>query len=212
MYQEEEHHYKNLPHRLVTSSIRKLGFRWYDMYYVERNLTRLNEAPDPVITLDIGLAGPDEEREIIERRPPQHEKRLRFRFASNRTSCYVAKIDSELIGYSMLSTGLLDMTGLDARELAIRQMPGDTGLTHDAYVFPAHRGQRVFHALLRHIYRDRKEAGFARVINLIDPSNVWSLKVHLDMGNKIQRVRFLKLPGTGLMTVGRDFHIGKLDC
>jgi hypothetical protein len=181
------------------------------MYYVERNLARPIKEFEPGITLDIGLAGPDEEREIIERRPPQHEKRLRFRFASNRTSCYVAKNESEIVGYSMLSTGLLDITGLDARELAIRQMPSDTGLTHDAYVFPPHRGYRIFHALLGHVYRDQKAAGFVRVINLIDPANVWSLKVHLDMGNKIQRARFLKLPGTRLITVGRDFEIGKFD-
>ena len=211
MHQNEEHHYKNCAHLWLSNTARKLGFRLYDMYYVERSLHKPLPKFEPGIPLNLERATDDDQREIISSRGLRHERRLKFRFDSKRTICYVAKSGDDLVGYSMLSTGLMDITGLDAIELPIRQMPANTGLTHDAYVFPEFRGNRIFHTLLGHVYRDRKKAGLVRVSNLIDPANVWSLKVHLDLGNRIQRTRFLKFPGTGLITVGHGFVIGLLD-
>lgn len=211
LQQDEEHHHKS-PLRLMASrAARRLGFRYYDMYYVERSLEKPIDAPPSRLALDISTATRADQEEILRLREARHARRLRFRFESRRTRCYVAKHQNALVGYSMISTGLMDITGLDAVELPIRQMPDDTGLTHDAFVLPTFRGNRIFHSLLGHAYRERREEGLVRVCNLIDPANVWSLKVHLDMGNKIQRLKLLKLPAGGLRVVGQDFAFGHLD-
>jgi ribosomal protein S18 acetylase RimI-like enzyme len=211
MHQDEEHHYKTRLHLALSRVTRRLGFRWYDMYYLERSLHRPLPGFEANVPLEISLANDEDRQEILAGREPVHHKRLQLRFRTAQILCYVARTRGQLAGYSMLRSGLMDMTGLDAIELPICEMPDDTGLTHDAYVWPEFRGQRIFHALLAHVHRDRKAAGYARVCNLIDPANVWSLKVHLDMGARMQRVKFFKLPGTGIKVAGRDLQIGALD-
>ena len=211
MLQDEEHHHKNPAHLLFSRAARWLGCRSYDMYYVERNLHRPIPEFETTIPLEFAQATNDDKCRILAGREPKQHRRLEHHFQSGRTLCYVARTGNGLAGYSFLKTGLMDITGLDAIEVPIREMSRDTGLTHDSYVWPKFRRNRIFHALLQHIYDNRKAAGLNRVCNLIDPANVPSLKVHLDMGARIQRVRFVKFPGTGGIVAGRNFVIGQLD-
>ena len=211
MKQEEEHHSKSNARLLLSHAAARLGVRWWDMYYVERSLKRPLPEFVASLPLECSLATADDQKEILRKRAPSSSKLLQQRFASDDVLCYVARSEGNLVGHSMLRSGLMDMTGLDAEEILIRPMPVDTGLTHDAFVWPEFRDQHIFHALLLHMYKDRQAAGYVRICNLIDPANLRSLKVHLDMGARVQRVKFLKLPGTGAIVAGQDFAIGELD-
>jgi hypothetical protein len=209
---QEEHHHKGAL-RLVSSRLAsRLGFRWYDMYYLERSLKKALPEFEASLPLECSVASEADEQEILANRELFTHRRLKHRFASEGICCYVARSQGRLVGYSMLRRGLMDITGLDAREIPIRQMPHDTWLTHDAFVWPQFRNRRIFHALLLHVHQERKAAGDIRICNLIDPANLGSLKVHLDMGARSQRVKFLKMPGTQALVVGRNFVIGGLDC
>lgn len=211
MQQDEEHHYKSKSRLALSRFINRLGFRWYDMYYLERSLHRPLPVFEASVPLEISLANDSDRQEILAGRDPIQHKRLLLRFQTEQILCYVARSQGQLVGYSMLRSGLMDITGLDAIEMPICPMPDDTGLTHDAYVWPEFRGKQIFHALLAHVHRDRRAAGYTRVCNLIDPANVRSLKVHLDMGARMQRVKFFKLPGAGIKVAGQVLQIGALD-
>ena len=146
--QDEEHHHKSPLRLRVSNTARRLGFRWYDMYYLERSLERPIPELEANIPLEIAQATSDDQRQIFAGREARQHRRLERHFNSGRTLCYVARTGNELAGYSFLKSGLMDITGLDSLELPILEMPDDTGLTHYSYVWPKFRRNRIFHALL----------------------------------------------------------------
>ena len=86
--QDEEHQYKTDARIRLSHAARSLGFRWYDMYYVERDLR--HPLPDYPVPPGVAfrLANEDDQQEILKRRPRIQAKRLQLRFATPSIRCY----------------------------------------------------------------------------------------------------------------------------
>ena len=82
MRQEEEHHHKSALRLLSSRLASRLGFRWYDMFYLERSLKRALPEFEASLPLECSVASQADEQEILENREPFTHRRLKHRFAS----------------------------------------------------------------------------------------------------------------------------------
>ena len=108
---------------MLSRTAAKLGCRWYDMYYLERSLNRALPEFDADVPLEYFPATAADQREILSKRNPRFHRQLKRRFASDGIDCFVARSAGRLAAHSMLRSGLMDITGLDGQEIAIRKMP-----------------------------------------------------------------------------------------
>jgi len=94
-------------------------------------------------------------------------------------------------------------TPLGLHEVA--SLPADVVYTHNSYVFPKFRGNKLFQALLRAQYLYHRERNARYACNLIETVNLDSLQAHRRLGNRTQPARLLKLPGGPVRFVGPSF-------
>ena len=112
-------------------------------------------------------------------------------------SCYLAKREGELAGFSFLSRSHRVVFGL-ARE----PLPVGTAFHFSGLVFPEHRRHGVYSTLLRAMAFDLGREGFLSLTSLVRRNNLPSLAAHRRAGARLERGSILRLPGIGVLHFG----------
>jgi hypothetical protein len=168
------------------------------MYACEKDLQEPIPDIKPPIELEIGIASTDDLRCIEDQIDGEYLKVFQDGVKMGNT-CFVAKTNGHIAGFSWLSFQDVPLVfGASAR------YPQDTAHSYHSLVFPEFRGNKVFQCLSRELYIYLKSKGYRYACNLVTRKNVPSIKARLNVGARIQTVRFRKLPWGKLKVRGKQ--------
>lgn len=190
--------------RLIGRLVRPLGVRFFDVFYLEKDLRGELERIESPLALEVRPAVEADLAAIVARSEP--EIAVRFDQAKAIGSiCYVATHAGEIAGYTWLNRKFVDMGGL-----LVARLPAAGAYNYESLVFPEFRGRKIFQCMMGAVYADMKAAGCTFTANLVDTHNAASIAARRRYGVAFQSARFLGIPLLGAIPLGRRFVVGKV--
>jgi len=182
----------------------RFGFRLYNMYYGERDLT--DPIPDkrPAVDVEINEASQADLHQIIGMLD-HHDARLFQNCRDIGSTCLVAKSNHRIAGYTWINTRLLVID-----ELTICELPDHVGLSHGSYVFSEFRSKGIYRCLVRAAHMELASQGRRCVGSLMDKANAPAMRARRNLGYRHQSAWVLKLPGLRTVVAGRELLVGQL--
>lgn len=193
---------RSLIRRLASRTLRFAGVRYYNSFYLEKNLGAGIEPVVSPIDLDISHATEDDLATIIRMGDQTVMKRFQIARAVGGL-CYCAKHKGEIAGYMWLTRKAIILD-----DLHVADLPANGAYMFGSYVFPRFRGKKIFQSLTYQAYIDMKRAGCSFVGNLVGRNNAPAVAARKRFGVLFQDSRLLKLPGFKLIPFGKPFVIG----
>jgi GNAT superfamily N-acetyltransferase len=134
-------------------------------------------AGDPAV--QVTLATPEDVGAMVALRPK--ESVFRARFARGEIG-QIARLDGRVVGYRWMSDGPMHREERYGFEFAI---PEDCMYAYDVYVDPAIRQRGVWRALWHGSAAVLEQQGRRRLMSLVDPYNVPSVRGHHALGYRV---------------------------
>lgn len=187
---------KSSPRALVSRALASCGFAFYDMCFGEAGLEHTLEPGCLTRSLTFPVARSQDLERIRNLRGPRMADRIlcNERLASR---CHVAMSEGEVAGYAWSNTRVFEFLGQSLWDL-----PPGTMCIHDVFVFPQHRGNRVFQNLLADIFRSGRIQRRHKAFCVVDRSNAPAIAAFQHLGMHFRRAPILKLPGLNPIQLG----------
>ncbi|RJP65263.1 MAG: hypothetical protein C4532_17860 [Candidatus Abyssobacteria bacterium SURF_17] len=193
---------KPLIWRGASRTLRLLGIRFYDSFYLEKNLGTNIEPVAPSIELDISPATKGDINEIIRTREQAVLNRFQIAEAFEGV-CYCAKQGKQITGNIWVTRKAIILD-----DFHVADLPPDGAYLFGAYVFSCYRGKKVYQSLRDHAYSTVRDAGCAFAASLVGRNSIPAVVARNRSGLLFQDARLLKLPGSRVITLGKPFVIG----
>lgn len=195
---------KPLIQRLASRGLALCGVRFYNLLYGERSLLE----PIPIIVtppgVRVGRASQMELDQLIRRTPSEQDEPCR-KAREIGSECWIAWHHDRVAGYSWVDRKEVNLLGWRLFEL-----PDSGAYTYNSFVWPEHRGRRIFQRLTEVIYRQLQAEGFSFSCNLVDRSNVASIGARRRFAVVYQPAPVVKIPGKGPFLLGRSPKVGAI--
>ncbi len=177
------------------------GVRFYELYYVEKNLSDDIEKIALSIDLDIRKATDED----LNRIPRYLNNKDRENFEYNiaiKSTCYVAAHKDRIAGYSWASRRFIYIDGM-----ILSKLPSGGSYNTDSYVFPEFRGNKIFQKLISAVYIEMKKSGCSFTSNIVATNNAPSIAARKRFGVTFQPTYILRLPGPVPLFIGKRFRM-----
>lgn len=194
---------KPLIQRIASRAAGIFGVRFYNLFYAEKNLQAEIEPVAASIELTIRQAGKEDLAAIVDRLGPKIRDNFKSASAIGST-CLVALSEGRIAGYTWINLKNIDLVGH-----IVAQLPPGGAYNYNSFVFPEFRGKRVFQSMIYLVYTEMKEKNCRFTANLVGQDNAPSIAARQRFGVLFQNARFLILPGTKPLIVGKKFIMGK---
>lgn len=193
---------KPLIQRLASRGLALFGVRFFDLLYGEKSLLETIPTIATPPGLRVGLASQEELDQLIRRLPSEQVQACRTAREIG-SQCWIAWQHDRAVGYSWLDRKAVNLLGWPLFDL-----PETGAYTYNSFVWPEHRGGRIFQRLTEVIYRQLQADGVSFSCNLVDRSNAASIGARRRFAVVYQPSPVVKLPGRGPFVLGRLPKVG----
>jgi len=167
---------------------RVFGVQFYDLCYGQRDLSPPSESVVPTISIEVRRATTEELDRIVRRIGGGARGGFDHNIAINST-CYIAIHEGTVTGFLWVNRQVADLVGMH-----VAKLPAGHSFSHNAFIFPEYRGNKIYQYLRQAVCNELYESGCVSIACFVDKANTQPINVLKREGMEFHNAPVLKIP------------------